>query len=60
MNGLWKAGQSKNCVHGLCRSPVHPNLSCLSPTVEGELCVGKWSLKHGPREGTDVGCEKTA
>ena len=35
VDGLWKAGQSKNRVHGLCCSSAHSSLSHESPVVEG-------------------------
>ena len=42
MDSLWKAGQSKNCTHGLYHSPAHPSLSRVSPVVEGG-----WVLESG-------------
>ena len=33
--GLWKAGQNKNCTHGLYHWPVHPCLNCVFPYREG-------------------------
>lgn len=49
-NGLWKARQSKNCVHDLYCSPMHPNLSCVScwGVCGGVRC---WKVGCGPREG---------
>ena len=42
VNAMWKAGQSKDCVHGLGHSPAHPSLSHVSPFMEGD-----WVLKSG-------------
>ena len=58
-DGLWKAGQSKNCMHGLHHSSAHPSLRHESPVAERGLAAGKWGLEHGPRQETAVGCEKT-
>ena len=59
VDGLWKAGQGKNCAHGPCRSPAHPGLSSVSH------CRGCWVLESGGlecrlREEPVVGCEKIA
>ena len=59
VDGLWKAGQGKNCACGPCRSPAHPGLSSVSH------CRGCWVLESGGlerrlREETVVGCEKIA
>ena len=42
VNGMWKAGQSKDCVHGLGHSPAHPRLSHVSSLMEGD-----WVLENG-------------
>ena len=47
---LRKAEQSKKRMHGLCLSPVHSSMSCVSPGVEG---IGCW--KVGFREWTQGG-----
>ena len=52
VDGLWKAGQSKNCTHGLCCSPVYPSLSRVLPVVKGGWVLenGAWSVdpERGP------------
>lgn len=59
MNAMWKAGQSRDCVHGLGHSPAPQPESCVS-SYGGGLGAGKWDLECKSREGTAVGCEKTA
>lgn len=49
-DGLWKAGQCKDC--GLCHSSVHRSLNGVSPVVEGayELESWIWSMNPGRRQ----------
>ena len=46
---VWKAGQSKNYVHGVCRSPVYPSLSRVSSVLEWGWVLesGVWSTYTG-------------
>ena len=49
MDGLWTAGQSKNCRPGLCRCPAPLSLNHGSPVVE-EDCVLEsvvWNMDRG-------------
>ena len=47
--GLWKAGQSKNCTHGLHCNSVHSSLSRESPAGEGVWVLGSgvWIVDRG-------------
>ena len=68
--GLWRAGQSGTYVYGLCRSTVHPSLSCVSPggedgwVLESEVWrvdLGRgWLLAVGRQPGTARGKGSTA
>ena len=48
-DGLWKAGQSKNCTHSLHSSSVHSSLSHESPIAKGGWVLesGFWSTDPG-------------
>ena len=56
MDSLCKAGQSKKRARGLCHSSVLPQPESCVSCCGGGLGAGRWSLEHGPREGTAVGC----
>ena len=49
MDGLWKTGQSKNCMHDLHHSSVHSSLSHESPVAKRGWVLesGIWSVDPG-------------
>lgn len=47
-------------VHVVCGSSALPQPESCVSCCAGGLGAGRWSLEHGPREGTALGCWKTA
>ena len=56
MGGSTKHELRARAAPQLCASQPQLRVSCCG----GGPGAGKWGLESGPREGTAVGCEKTA
>ena len=54
----WKAGQSKNCVHGPCCSPANPSLSCVSLVAEWGLVLKSGVCSADPERGQLLAVKK--